>query len=179
MVLRLRHNYQWRVAPGALYIVGIDTGAGPMKLNGDEGVLVGNVEKDLDAHSVRVDQTINKQHIYADDPNLVISGSNFNEIGNTLRFSNGILGNNVNYTVVSTSEEKRRSPSALSLDPTGTGERTSRTCLERRGDDLLTNDRKYILTTRRRRRSTGRIPSHEFHIKGEGFPSQRLPPSYS
>ena len=88
IVLRLRHNYNWRDTAGPLTIVGIDTGGGPVKLNGDEGVLVANVEKNLDAHAVRVDATVDQQHLYADEPNLFISGSNFNEVGNLLRFSN-------------------------------------------------------------------------------------------
>lgn len=109
VILRLRHNYNWRDSAGELSVVGIDTGGGPVKLNGDEGVVVANVEKNLDAHAVRVEATVDSQHLYADDPTLVITGSNFNEIGNNLRFANGILGNNVNYTTVSTTDEDRKS----------------------------------------------------------------------
>lgn len=77
-----------------------------MRLNGDNGVAVAMVEKNIDVHAVRVDSTVVFQHLYADDSTLVISGSNFNEIGNNLRFSNGIMGNNVNYITVSTTSEK-------------------------------------------------------------------------
>jgi hypothetical protein len=59
-------------------------------------------------HEVTVVDTSNDQLIYADQAELVITGSGFNEIGNTLRFSNGLLGNNVNYTVVSTNEDSIR-----------------------------------------------------------------------
>jgi len=102
VILRLRHNYNWRDAPGKLSVVGIDTGGGPLKVNGDDGVVVAIVANNLDAHAVRVDATVDIQNLYADDSTLVISGSNFNEVGNNLRLSNGILSNNVNFTTVST-----------------------------------------------------------------------------
>ena len=70
IVLRLRHSYNWRETPGPLSIVGIDTGGGPVKLNGDEGVLVANVEKNLDAHDVddMGEATVDTQHMYIDTP---------------------------------------------------------------------------------------------------------------
>ena len=55
IVLRVRHGYQWRETPGALLVVGIDTGGGPVKLNGDDGVQVAEVTENLDEHSVYVD----------------------------------------------------------------------------------------------------------------------------
>jgi hypothetical protein len=35
VVLRLRHGYKWREEPGPLSVIGIDTGGGPVKLNGE------------------------------------------------------------------------------------------------------------------------------------------------
>ena len=35
ITLRLRHGYKWRDEPGPLNLVGIDTGGGPVKLNGE------------------------------------------------------------------------------------------------------------------------------------------------
>lgn len=43
IVLRIRHGYQWRRSLGPLSVVGIDTGGGPLKLNGDIGVKVAEV----------------------------------------------------------------------------------------------------------------------------------------
>jgi hypothetical protein len=43
IVLRLRHSYRWRDEPGALTVIGVDTGGGPVKLNGDEGIVVADV----------------------------------------------------------------------------------------------------------------------------------------
>jgi len=61
------------------------------------------VQENLDFHGVTV--TGSTQRLYADDADLTIRGSGFNEIGNALRFTNGLLGNNVNYTVTSTTNE--------------------------------------------------------------------------
>jgi len=102
--LRLRHGYKWREEPGPLAIIGIDTGGGPVKLNGDDGVIVAEVQADLDLHGVKVETTAPGQVIYHDDPDITITGSGFNPDGVTLRFTNGILGNNVNYTTTAISE---------------------------------------------------------------------------
>jgi len=104
VVLRLRHGYSWREAPGALYVIGVDTGGGPVKVDGDVGAKVADVLDNHDLHAVQVDGTSETQFLYADEPNLVIKGSGFNPIGNLLRFGNNLLGNNVNYTTVSTTE---------------------------------------------------------------------------
>ena len=53
VVLRKRHNYNWRDTPGELSIVSIDTGGGPVKLNGDDGVVVAKVEKNLDPKTIQ------------------------------------------------------------------------------------------------------------------------------
>ena len=105
VVLRLRHNYKWREEPGPLSVVGVDTGGGPVKLNGEEGVLVANVENDLELHDISVEATATEQLIYHDEPKIYIKGKGFNPQGNTLRFANGILGKSVNYTTKSTTSE--------------------------------------------------------------------------
>ena len=98
IVLRIRHNYAWREEPGSLSVVGIDTGGGPVMLNGVEGILVGETAGYLtiDGYAYR--------HIYNDETDLLITGTGLNREGNVLRFSNNLLGKGVNYTIVSTTE---------------------------------------------------------------------------
>jgi hypothetical protein len=102
IVLRLRHGFNWRDASGPLYVIGVDTGGGPVKLNGDAGVQVADVQENVDYHPIQVDRTAYTQLLYTDDPQLIISGEGFNVVGNTLRFSNGLLGQNINYTTTAT-----------------------------------------------------------------------------
>eukprot|EP01033_Poteriospumella_lacustris_P014849 gene14849-10618_t len=45
IVLRLRHGFNWRDASGPLYVIGVDTGGGPIKLNGDDGIQVADVQE--------------------------------------------------------------------------------------------------------------------------------------
>jgi hypothetical protein len=61
VVLRLRHGYKWREEPGPLSVIGIDTGAGPVKVNGEEGFRVAEVQADLDLHGVTVETTADEQ----------------------------------------------------------------------------------------------------------------------
>ena len=102
--LRLRHGYKWSENLGPLYVVGIDTGGGPVKLNGDIGIKVGEVQSDLEGHDITVLDTAENQVIYHDDLSVKIKGTGFNPDGTKLRFSNGILGKGVNYTMTSVSE---------------------------------------------------------------------------
>ena len=102
--LRLRHGYQWRDKPGPLRLVGVDTGGGPVKLNGDEGILLANVKEDLESHQVEVEDTSEDQIIYYDQPEITIRGKGFNPDGTVLRWSNGIMGEGVNYTTTSITE---------------------------------------------------------------------------
>ena len=104
VVLRLRHGYKWRDEPGPLAVVGVDTGGGPVKLNGEDGVRVAEVQADLDLHGVTVETSAPEQLIYHDEANIIIAGTGFNTQGHTLRWANGILGKGVNYTTVATSE---------------------------------------------------------------------------
>jgi hypothetical protein len=61
IVLRLRHGFKWRQEPGPLQIVGVDTGAGPIKFAGEDGVPVAVVQADLDLHGVTVENTAQQQ----------------------------------------------------------------------------------------------------------------------
>lgn len=97
--LRLRHNYKWSESIGPLKVIGVDTGGGAVKLNGEEGIIVANVASDLDAHSVSVKSTEEDQAVYHDAGSIFIQGSGFNPDETTLRFSNGLLGKGVNYTI--------------------------------------------------------------------------------
>ena len=109
LVLRLRHGYKWRETPGPLLLVGIDSGGGPIKLNVGEGVQVADVQPDGTTHGITVEATATEQLIYNDEPKVFIKGSGFNPQGNTLRFSNGLLGKAVNYAV------KANTPNRLTL----------------------------------------------------------------
>jgi hypothetical protein len=189
IVLRLRHGYNWREDSGPLYVIGVDTGGGPVKLNGDEGVQVADVQENHDLHSVTVDNTAQSQLVYADEANLIINGDGFNPIGNTLRFSNGILGQNINYTTVSTSENSislrlvsgsfwrknfENLPGPLTLlavnagqgfvavGPTNSGKGRDVATVFERPEVHSSNKKVY------------RTHSHELHISGTGFP---VPPS--
>jgi hypothetical protein len=105
LVLRLRHEFKWRFEPGPLYVVGVDTGGGAVKLNGEDGVRVAEVQADLDIHGVTVESTATEQLVYNDDPKVYVKGTGFNEQGNTLRWANGILGKGVNYTTKATTAD--------------------------------------------------------------------------
>jgi hypothetical protein len=185
VVLRLRHGYTWRDPTGPLRVMGVDTGGGPVKVNGDDGVEVADVEENMDEHLVSVTDTADTQLIYSDQPDLIIKGSNFNAAGNLLRFSNGLLGNDVNYTTVSTTESTiklrlsgqshwRKNfdnlPGTLTLlavnagggfvavGPINSGKGCDvATVFER--PTVLTNPIKIF-----------RTHSHELHIRGSGFP---------
>jgi hypothetical protein len=185
IVLRLRHDYSWRESPGPLALVGIDTGGGPVKLNGDDGVRVAEVQADLDAHGVTVEPTSNDQVIYHDEPNLIITGAGFNSMGNTLRFANGILGKGVNYTTTSTSDSQislrivpgshwrknvENLPGALTLLAVNAGEgyvALGPINAAKGRDVALVFERPQIYSANTK---IYRTHSHELHIKGTGFP---------
>jgi hypothetical protein len=189
IVLRLRHGYKWREEPGPLAIIGVDTGGGAVKQDSDEGVKVAEVQENLDFHGVTVDPTASTQLLYADDANLIISGSGFNPVGNTLRFANGILGQGVNFTTVISSETSitlrlvpgsywrknfENLPAPLTLlavnagqgfvavGPTNSGKGRDIAMIFERPQVFSSNKKLY------------RTHSHELHISGTGFPE---PPS--
>ena len=184
VILRLRHGYKWRDDPGQLSVIGMDTGGGPVKLNGDLGVVVADVQADLELHGVTVQTTDKEQVIYHDEPSIVITGSGFNKQGNTFRFANGILGKGVNYTTTMTTETSvslrlvsgslwrknvENLPGYLTLlavdagegfvavGPTNAAKGREVATIFERPDVHSSNTKLY------------RTQSHELHIKGEGF----------
>jgi hypothetical protein len=188
VVLRLHHGYSWRETPGALYVIGLDTGGGPVRVNGGAGAKVAEVLDNHDPHAVQVDDTSKTQFLYADESNLVIKGSGFNPIGNLLRFGNGLLGNYVNYTTVSTTETsinlrivpgslwRKNSvnlPGALTLLAVnaGAGFEAIGSLNAQKGKDVA------MIFERPEVHSDNikiyRTHSHEFHVKGKGFPELR------
>ena len=185
VVLRLRHGYSWRENPGSLYVIGVDTGGGPVKVEGDDGVKVAEVRANLDQHAVTVETTSEEQLIYADEPNLFIRGSGFNEIGNGLRWANGLLGNNVNYTTVATTENSiqlrlvpnsywrknwENLPGALTLLAVNAGQGFVAVGPVNAGkgrDIAMVFERPVVFSDNKK---IFRTHSHELHIKGAGFP---------
>ena len=187
VVLRLRHGYKWREGDdsvGPLSVIGIDTGGGAVKLNGDIGVVVANVAADLEEHGVTVESTSKEQAIYHDETSITISGAGFNKQGNTLRFANGILGKGVNYTTTLTTPTSislrlvsgsswRKNVESLpgyltllavdagegfvAVGPLNAGKGREVATVFERPDVHSSNDKLY------------RTQSHELHIKGEGF----------
>lgn len=186
IVLRLRHGYNWREEPGPLSVVGVDTGGGPFKISGDDGVRVAEVQANLDLRGVIVETTSNQQLIYADEPNLIISGAGFNPAGNTLRFTNGLLGKNINFTTVATTDSSislrlvpgsfwrkkfENLPGALTLLAVNAGEgfvAVGPTNAAKGRDVAMVFERPNVYSDNKK---IYRTHSHELHIKGVGFPT--------
>lgn len=183
--LRLRHGYEWRASgDGPLAVVGVDTGGGAVRLNGDDGVEVAYVTGNLDQHKVAI-ETENKR-LYADEADLTIKGTGFNTIGNILRWSNGLLGNNVNYTTVSTSateisirlkegsswrKNPENLPGALTLLAVDAGEGFVAVGPLNSGkgkDVAMVFERPQVFSDSKK---IFRTHSHVIHIKGLGFPT--------
>lgn len=183
--LRLRDNYKWREEPGPLAVIGVDTGGGPVKLNGDDGVRIAEVQADLDLHGVTVETTADTQFIYNDDPNLIITGTGFSPTGNTLRFANGIIGKGINYTTVATTETSislrlepeshwrknvENLPGVLTLLAVnaGAGFVAVGPTNAKKGRDIATVfERPQVFSSNKK---LYRTQAHELHIMGAGFP---------
>jgi len=184
VVLRLRHGYKWREEPGPLAVIGVDTGGGPVKLNGEDGVRVCEVQADLDLHGITVETTATEQVIYHDQATLVIKGTGFNPLGNTLRFANGILGKGINYTSVSTTDTSitlritpgshwrknvENLPGFLTLLAVNAGEgyvAVGPTNAAKGRDVATVFERPTVYSGNTK---LYRTHSHELHIKGAGF----------
>eukprot|EP00602_Paraphysomonas_sp_CaronLab_P000644 CAMPEP_0185025370 /NCGR_PEP_ID=MMETSP1103-20130426/8354_1 /TAXON_ID=36769 /ORGANISM="Paraphysomonas bandaiensis, Strain Caron Lab Isolate" /LENGTH=924 /DNA_ID=CAMNT_0027558559 /DNA_START=154 /DNA_END=2928 /DNA_ORIENTATION=+ len=185
VTLRLRHNYEWAENPGKLSVIGVDTGGGPVKLNGEVGVVVATVEDNLDAHFVKVEDTESEQVIYHDDPSVKIKGSGFNPDETTLRFNNGLLGKGVNYTITSLSENSmtlrltpgslwrknvENLPGYLTLLAVNAGEgfvAVGPTNAGKGRDVARVFERPNVFSSFTK---IYRTHSHELHIRGVGFP---------
>lgn len=114
LVLRLRDSQQWRQDTGPLRLLSIDTGGGMAKTltSTGDGVIVAQVNADVaqvnadvGTNSVTVRSTAAKQLIYHDEPRIKIWGTGFSSNGNSLRFSNEILGRSINYTITGVSNK--------------------------------------------------------------------------
>jgi hypothetical protein len=192
VVLRLRHGYSWREeGAGALSIVGVDTGGGPVKLNGEDGVQVAYVKDNLPEHAITVEAADEDQLLYHDDPNLLITGSGFNPLGTSLRFANGITSK-ANYSFVSTTSNEislrlqpgsswranmENLPGVLTLLAVNAGEGfvSVGPINAQKGRDVATIfERPRIFSSNTKLYKTH---SHELHIKGAGFPRIKSKPA--
>lgn len=186
ITLRLRHGYSWREdGPGPLYVIGVDLQGGAVRVNGETGVLVAEVQADLDLHGVTVETTSEEQLLYDDEANLLITGTGFNPIGNTLRWSNGLSGNGVNYTMVRSTENSIslrlipgshwranfvNLPGVLTLLAVNAGEGFVAVgpTNAKKGRDIATIfERPSVYSCQNK---IYRTHSHEFHFNGTGFP---------
>jgi hypothetical protein len=191
IILRLRHGYKWSNELGPLSVVGIDTGGGPVKLNGDIGIKVGEVEADLEGHSITASETAENQVIYHDEASIKVKGSGFNPDDTTLRFSNGLLGKGVNYTISSLSETSmtlrltpgsfwRKNvdnlPGYLTLLAVNAGQGFIAVGPKNAGkgrDIARVFERPNVFSSFTK---IYRTHSHELHIRGVGFPSVMTTP---
>jgi hypothetical protein len=183
--LRIRSGYKWSETLGPLKVIGVDTGGGPVKTNGDEGVVVANVVSDLDEHSVTVKDSYTEQRIYHDEPTITIKGSGFNPDATYFRFSNGLVGAGVNYTSVQVSDDTAKlrlsagsfwrgnvenlpgyltvlavnvGGGFVAVGPTNSGKGRDVAAVFERPTVFSGNTKVF------------RTHSHELHIKGYGFP---------
>eukprot|EP01040_Poterioochromonas_malhamensis_P015713 gene15713-17642_t len=187
IVLSLRRGYTWRVDEGPLKIIGVDTGGGLVKMGGDEGVVVAKVVKNpSEAYQITVDKTLDHQFIYVDEPNVVVTGSGFHSDGNVLRFTNGLLGSGVNFTMSSSDSmitlylvpgslwrkdfENLPCPLTVLAVNVGSGYVAVGHTNPRRGrgsDIAMVFERPKVFPNHK---SIHRTHSRELHIKGTGFP---------
>ena len=191
VVLRLRHGYSWREeGAGPLSVVGVDTGGGPVKLDGEDGVQVANVVDNLPEHMVIVEPTAEDQLLYHDDPNLLISGQGFNPLGTTLRFANGITSK-ANYTLATTTstalqlrlhpgsawrKNMENLPGVLTLLAVNSGEGfvSVGPINAQKGRDVATIfERPKVFSGNTK---LYKSHTHELHIKGVGFPKNKFKP---
>ena len=188
ITLRLRSGFSWRDdGPGLLFIKGIDTGGGPVKINGEDGVEVAEVQADLDLHQVSVETTLDDQLVYDDEPTLIVYGSGFNPDGTSLRWVNGLKGGGANYTTLSVSDSKitltlvpgshwrpnfDNLPGALTLLAVDAGEGfiAAGPINSQKGRDIAMVFERPALNASNSNRIF-QSHSHELHIFGTGFPT--------
>eukprot|EP01040_Poterioochromonas_malhamensis_P013635 gene13635-15022_t len=110
VTLRLRPNHFWREDPGPLIVTTVDTGGGPVQVNGTEGVIVAYVDRNPGAESeVFVLDTSGSQVIYNEEEFVIISGGGFNPEGTEIEFLDEFdLRTNVNYSIESVSKTEIR-----------------------------------------------------------------------
>eukprot|EP00616_Rhizochromulina_sp_CCMP1243_P005762 CAMPEP_0118978400 /NCGR_PEP_ID=MMETSP1173-20130426/23555_1 /TAXON_ID=1034831 /ORGANISM="Rhizochromulina marina cf, Strain CCMP1243" /LENGTH=890 /DNA_ID=CAMNT_0006928593 /DNA_START=33 /DNA_END=2701 /DNA_ORIENTATION=+ len=108
MVLTRRTGTSWRSTadPGPLKLTHINTGGGLLKIDPSYGgVTVAEVQADLGAHSITVEDTP-EERFYQSSGRLSIIGSGFSPENNVLRFANSLRGKGVNYTTVRHTENE-------------------------------------------------------------------------
>lgn len=91
LYVRLMAGAAWRADEGPLFLKSINTGGGPWKINGDEGIQVAKVIKN---HAGKVVES--QGNVYQSTPKLTIWGEDFKE-STVLRFATG-LAKGLNYT---------------------------------------------------------------------------------
>jgi hypothetical protein len=104
LVLTRTTGHQWRGDPGPLKLRRIDTGGGQLRVNADGGgIVVAEVQADLDTHGVTVESTPNER-AYQSTGKISVIGTGFNPVDNHMRFANGLRGHGVNYTTIEHTE---------------------------------------------------------------------------
>lgn len=88
----------WTEEPGPLKIRAINTGAGPLAVNPEDGgVVIAEVQADLEAHGITVEDH-DAINIYQSTKELKISGNGF--LSDTkVRFANALRGGGTNFTI--------------------------------------------------------------------------------
>ena len=123
--------------------------------------------------------------IYHDQPEVTITGTGFNLLGNTLRFANGLLGKGINYTTTATTASSIRLklnspgshwrknveslPGFLTLLAVNAGEgfvAVGPTNAAKGRDVATVFERPQVFSSQTKLYKTH---SHELHIKGAGF----------
>ena len=193
MVLRLRHGYGWRKTAGPLFVTGINTGGGAVKVNGDEGVQVAMVRGSSPDHEVKVSSTFTEQYIYHDSATISISGAGFitsPPSSTRLKFSDGILGNGVNYTITDATETSltltlrpgsfwlgnvNYLPGFLTLLAVDTGEGFVAVgpLNSAKGRDVATVFERPVVQSGHTKLS--KLHPHELHVHGRGFLTASTP----
>lgn len=91
----------WAPEPGPLKLVAINTGAGRLALNRDDGgVVIAEVQADLTGHGITV-ETHESFDIYQSTKQIAISGNGFVD-GVKVRFANALRGAGTNFTITDT-----------------------------------------------------------------------------
>jgi hypothetical protein len=100
LYVRLMAGAAWRADEGPLKLMAINTGGGPLKINGDDGIQVADVIKN---HAGKVVES--QGNIYQSTPKLPIWGEDFSET-TVLRFASGLV-KGTNYTQKFTDNGKK------------------------------------------------------------------------
>jgi hypothetical protein len=92
VVLQLRLGYKWREVIGPLKLIGINTGGGLIKINGDDGVVVADIQTTLTQSEnpvLKVSETGSSQLLHPDSTTMTVTGTGFNPHTTILQFVKG------------------------------------------------------------------------------------------